>query len=367
MDDWQRSLSLQGVDCHRNGSGDVRLTKRSDRNRETGTNRGDRKDVRNLNETRIMKKTIISLILSFLFALPLHAAGQSTAPREKPHTLLVGFAQDTLDNDWRSAQVRELQQAFSSHPEIHFIFTNAHGRTAQQVRDIEDLAAQGVDLLITSPRHGLAMEPAISAIYRSGLPIVLLTRRIPGEDYTSFIGPDDSAIAAQAAELLADKLNGKGRILVMQGVPTATTAIQRTRGFKQALKKYPQMEIVAMPVGNYLRADALHEMEQVLMEGVAFDAIFAESDSMATGIRLALRGAGIDPKSIPLVGIDYIPEAREAIRNGEQLASFSYPTCGRETVEQVARILAGKPFKRNVMVESVLVTQKNVEKVEPIF
>jgi ribose transport system substrate-binding protein len=88
---------------------------------------------------------------------------------------------------------------------------------------------------------------------------------------------------------------------------------------------------------------------------------------MASGVRMAVHGAGIDPKSIPLVGIDYIAEAREAIRNGEQLASFTYPTSSREAAVQVVKILYGKPCQREVMVESVLVTRENVEEVEPIF
>jgi ribose transport system substrate-binding protein len=319
----------------------------------------------NPTEIRIMKTLLGSVLLSLLL-IAAHAQAEQASPPEQ-RTFLVGFAQDTLDNDWRSAQVRELQGAFASHPEIHFIYTNAHGHTAQQIQDIEDLAAKGVDLLMTSPRDGRAMGPAISAIYRRGIPVVLLTRRIPGEDYTSFIAPDDRAIAARAADVLAKKLGGKGRILVLQGVPTATTAIQRTQGFTQRLKKYPGMEIAAMRVGNYLRADALNEMEKVLMEGIAFDAIYSQSDSMAAGARMALRGAGIDPKTIPLVGIDYIPESRDAIRSGEQLASFTYPTCAKEGVAQVMRILHGKPFKHDVMVESTLVTKENVEEVEPIF
>ena len=303
----------------------------------------------------------LALGLSLLLLLPLQTIAEQRA------RFLVGYAQDTLGNDWRSAQVHELQQAFAAYPEIRFVYTNAQGRTPQQIRDMEDLVARGVDLLITSPQDGVAMAPAIGAIHRQGIPVVLLTRQIPTEDYTSFISPDDEAIAARAAELLAERLGGKGRIVVLQGVPTATTAILRTRGFVQALQRYPGMEIVALRTGNYLRADALLEMEKLLMQGLQFDAIYAQSDSMAAGARMALRAAGIEPQSVPVVAIDYIPEAREAIRNGEQLASFTYPTCARETAEQVMRILKGQPFARRLMVESVMVTQDNVGQVEPIF
>ncbi|MCU7922022.1 MAG: substrate-binding domain-containing protein [Candidatus Thiodiazotropha sp. (ex Dulcina madagascariensis)] len=314
-----------------------------------------------------MRSLVSSLILTLLLAAGSNAAQEPPTTQAAQHTFLVGFAQDTLDNDWRSAQVRELREALASYPEIRFIVTNAQGRTAQQILDIEDLADSGVDLLITSPRDGVAMAPVIGAVFRRGIPVVLLTRGIPSDDYTTFVAPDDIVIAAQAAEVLAERLNGQGRILVLQGVPTATTAIRRTRGFQQALEKYSGLEIVAQRVGNYLRADALHETEKVLADGITFDAIFAQSDSMAAGARMALHAADIDPRTLPIVGIDYIGEAREAIRNGEQLASFTYPTCAREGVQQVVKILYGMPFEREMSVDSVMVTRDNVERVEPVF
>jgi len=88
---------------------------------------------------------------------------------------------------------------------------------------------------------------------------------------------------------------------------------------------------------------------------------------MAAGARLALMGAGIDPKSIPLVGIDYIPEAREAIRAGEQYASFTYPTCGDVGADIALRILRGEAVPRQIEVPSQMVTQDNVDQVESIF
>ncbi|MCU7906368.1 MAG: substrate-binding domain-containing protein [Candidatus Thiodiazotropha sp. (ex Epidulcina cf. delphinae)] len=314
-----------------------------------------------------MKSLVSSLLLLLILAAVCNAAEKPSAAEDAQRTFLVGFAQDTLDNDWRSAQVRELRDALASYPEIRFTVTNANGRTAQQILDIEDLADSGVDLLITSPRDGVAMAPAIGAVFRRGIPVVLLTRGIPSDDYTTFVAPDDIAIAAQAADVLAERLKGQGRILVLQGVPTATTAIRRTLGFQQALGKYSGLKIAAQRVGNYLRADALHETEKVLADGIAFDAVFAQSDSMAAGARMALHAAGIDPRTVPIVGIDYISEAREAIRNGEQLASFTYPTCAGEGVQQIVKILYGMPFERDLSVDSKMVTRDNVERVEPIF
>ena len=282
-------------------------------------------------------------------------------------TLVVGFAQDTLANDWRMAQVQGLQRAFAAYPWIHFIYTDGKGRTATQIRDIEDLVHRPVDLLITSPRDSRAAAPAVAQAYAQGIPVVLLTRAIDSQDYTTFIAPDDAGIAADAARYMAQRLHGKGRVLILQGVPSASTAVARTQGFLTALKAYPQMQVAAIKVGNYLRSDAIRAVEEALREGIAFDAIYAQSDSMASGARIALDKAGIDPAGLVMVGIDYIQEARRAIRAGRQSASYTYPTCAEAAARAVVDILEGRSVPKHIPVPSQRVTRENVDDVQPIF
>jgi ribose transport system substrate-binding protein len=220
---------------------------------------------------------------------------------------------------------------------------------------------------MASPKDSGAMSPVITDAYRRGIPVVLLTRRIDADAFTTFVGPDDAKIARQAARFMAERLGGSGRILMLKGVPNATTAILRTDAFLDELRHHPGLSVVAAPTANYLRSDAIRAVEALLEEGVRFDAIYAQSDSMASGARMALKRAGIDPGSLLIVGIDYIGEAREAIRRGEQAASFTYPVCAQEGAEVAMRILRGEPVPKRVVVDSVMVTRDNVDRVEPIF
>lgn len=295
-------------------------------------------------------------------ASPVHAGEW---PGER--TFLVGFAQDHMANDWRAAQVRDIEREFARYPFIRFVYTDAGGKTAQQVVDIENLRARGVDLLITSPRDAEAMAPVISSVHKAGIPVILLSRRTIGEDYDIFIGASNRRIAQQAADFFADRMAGKGRILVLQHIPTSTPGIDRTEGFREQLAQYPGLQIAAIKRADSLRHLAIRAVEEALSEGIEFDAIYAQSDSMATGARIALKQAGRDPGAIPITGIDYISEAREAIRTGEQAASFTYPTFGKEGAEYAIRILRGETVPREVMVDSVMVTRDNVDAIEPIF
>lgn len=294
------------------------------------------------------------------------SAAAADAPAKRKY--LVGFAQDTMANDWRAAQVRDLQAALAGHPDIEFVYTDAKGDTARQAQDIEELAARGVDVLLTSPRDSEVLREPIARVYRKGIPVILLSRRVSGDEFTQFISADNRAIGRQAARYLAQRLGGKGRIFMLQGVPTASSVLDRTAGFEEELKKYPGLRITVSKSADYLRAMAIQRVEEVLAEQVPFDAIYAQSDSMALGAILALKKAGRDVKKIPITGIDYIGEAREALRSGELDATFTFPTVGREGAAAALRLIrGGRLAPKELVVPSVAVTRANVDKVPPIF
>ncbi|MDH5472585.1 MAG: substrate-binding domain-containing protein [Gammaproteobacteria bacterium] len=309
----------------------------------------------------IFNKSIRFISVLIFLILPLTASYA-----EHKQKFVVGYAQDNMANDWRAAQIKQLEKEFSKQA-VKFVFTDARGSAANQIRNIEDLIYQKVDLLMTSPMDAALMTPVISQIYKNGTPVVLVTRNILTDDFTSFVAPDDKEIAQQAAAFVAGKLKGQGNILILKGVPTATTAIARTEGFLAEIKKYPGIKISAIKVANYLRGEAIQKMDEVIAEKIPYDAIYAQSDSMATGARLAMVKAGIDPASKIIVGIDYIREAHEAIKNGTQTASFLYPTSASQAASIVIKILHNEKVPKHVKVETQIITKDNVDKIKPIF
>ncbi len=317
----------------------------------------------NNQENNNMFKIIFFSFMLYSFITPSMASDNN--PKKK--TFTVAFAQDTLSNDWRLAQVKLLEQEFNKHDNIKFIYTDGNGNTSKQIHDIEKLMHQNIDLLITSPRNATAMTPVITEAYKK-MPVVLITREIDSNNFTALISPDDYKIASDAAHAMAKALNNKGKVLMLRGIPTATTAIKREQGFTDTINKhYPGIIISGIKNGNYLRTDAIRAIDEALSEGIKFDAIYSHSDSMASGARIALKHARIDVKSKVIIGIDYISEARQAIKDNEQYASFLYPTCAQETVNVVLSILNNKKFNKKNTVKSIMITRENVDHVKPIF
>lgn len=295
------------------------------------------------------------------------AAHAADAEWVKGRRFTVGFAQDNLANDWRAAQAKQLRQALEPYPFIIFGLSDARGDATRQIRDIEDFVARRVSVLITSPQDGVRAAPAITRATKAGIPVVLLSRSAPGAEFATLIAPDNRQLGHDVARFFAERTKKPTRILILQGIPTASTAIERTEGFREEALRHKHLGIAAIVPANYLRADAVRAMEDVIANKIPFDALYAQSDSMAIGARIALRRAGIDPATIPTVGIDYIREAREAIRDGEQTASFVYPTGARECADAVLRILKGENVPKIIRIPLQLVTRDNVERIEPIF
>lgn len=297
-----------------------------------------------------------------LLALSLSLSATFAADNKK----IIAFAQDTMANDFRKAQVHEVRDEAAKHPHLSFIYSDGKGQTSLMIRQIEGFIKQKIDLLILGTNDERAIVPVITKAYKAGIPVIVLDRGIRSKNYTSFINSDNRKIGQIAGRYLANKLKGKGQVLLFEGIPTADVTQLRTKGFYDEINKYKKIKVISR-VGNYLRKDAVIEMEKILKQGIHIDAIFAESDSMLSGVRLVLNRYNIDPTSIMMVGVDFSSEAQHAIRNGTQLATVTYPLGGTKAVEVALKILKGQTVPKQITIPSKLVTKTNVDKVTPIF
>lgn len=304
------------------------------------------------NYTRLL---LLTLLIAFSFS----------AFAKQPE-FIIGFPEDNMSNDWRAAQMKEIKNELRKYPNVRFLMSDAAGSISKNVFDIEDMVSKGAQLLFLGPKNPAVIAPIAEKLRKKGVRIILLTRKLNTEDYDVFISPDDFKIAYEAGLYIANHLKGKGRVLMLEGVRTTTTSIRRKGGFLAGLQNYGGIKVLKRSA-NYSRTEAILMVENLLKQGVKFDAIYAHNDAMAAGARFALKQAGIAPSSIPTISIDFLPETREAIIKGEQLASFTYPTCGKVGVAAAIKLLTGKQVPRYISIPSKLVTIENVKETPTIY
>jgi ribose transport system substrate-binding protein len=280
-------------------------------------------------------------------------------------TYTVGFAQDTLSNDWRKAQVEEAKRVAEQYPFLALEVKDAQAKSSLQILHLDEFIAKDVDAILTSPFDTPIMSQVLQKARDKGIAVVLISRGVSSDAYDVFVAPDNYNIGVKAAEYLLEQMDYKGRVLMLQGVAGVSTTLQREEGFESVASQYKAVSIIKKRA-NFLRSDAIRAMEELYASGAEFDAIYSHSDSMLEGVREAMARHKKD-FSIPMVGIDYIKAAKTAILEGKQSASFTYPTVAKEGIEAVVQLLQGEKVPRHIEVDSVRVTPENVSEVEPIF
>lgn len=279
--------------------------------------------------------------------------------REQGDQKLIGFSQANLGEPWRVAMNAEIAAAAAQHPELKVVYADAQQDNARQVADVESFLRQKVDLLIISPNEAKPLTPVVKRAFESGIPVIVLDREIEGDSYTTFIGADNRAIGKAAGDFVAELLGGTGRVVEIKGLPGSTPARDRSDGFREAIAAHPGISIIHDPVANWLREEAMAQMESALSAHDRIDLVYAHNDPMAVGAWLAARAKGREGE-MKFVGIDGLPGldgGRQAVTDGKLAATFVYPTGGREAIDIAVKILRGDSVAHRITLATERITR----------
>lgn len=288
-----------------------------------------------------MPRSLAIVALALLAA----ACGKEQGTRK-----LIGFSQANLGEPWRVAMNAEVAEAAKGHPELEFVYADAQQDNAKQVADVENFLRQKIDLLIISPNEAKPLTPIVKRAFDAGIPVIVLDREIEGDTYTTFIGANNRDIGKAAGEFVGALLGGKGDLVEIKGLPGSTPARDRSEGFREAIAKFPGIKIIHDPVANWLREEAMTQMEAALSAHAKIDLVYAHNDPMAMGAYLAAKAKGRDA-SMRFIGIDGLPGldgGRQAVLDGKLAATFVYPTGGKDAVDIAVRILKGEQVPHRI-------------------
>jgi galactofuranose transport system substrate-binding protein len=289
-------------------------------------------------------------------------------PDLKLEDAVVGFSQSEKEvNPFRIAETESIRSEAKKRDIKKLIYTNANSQASKQISDIRDMIAQDVDAIIVAPLLEEGMDPALNAANEAGIPVFLIDRETAGkpcEDYITFMGSNFYEQGERAAKIMAGLTNEKAKVAVLEGTPGASVTIDRTQGFEKALKKYPNMDIVASQTGEFLRTKGQTVMEQLIQSNPDIDAVYAENDEMALGAIQALKDAGKDPGTdVKVVSIDGTEQAVQAIITGDINAVIeTNPRFGPLAFDTIDKYLKGEPIPQKIIVQDDVYTKKNAQK-----
>lgn len=231
----------------------------------------------------------------------------------------------------------------------------------EQVKAIEDAIIQKVDAIVVVPSDSNGIIPAIEKANKAGIPVINVNTKANGGQCETFVAVENYDAAYKVADAMAQKLNGQGTVIVLEGVPGAQSAIDLDAGTKDALKNYPGITIVASQTAKFQRAEAMKVMENLLQRFPNVSAVLAANDEMALGAVEAIDAIGKTGK-ILVSGLDANADAVKAIADGKMTLSCdkrSYQQ-GYEGVVAAYRVLMGEKLPERIVIETTLVDASNV-------
>ena len=256
--------------------------------------------------------------------------------------LKFDFSQVTLQSPFY-VQLRNGAQAAAEAGGDQLIFLDANGDVIRQNNDIQDLITQGVDAIIINPVNPDAVAPSIEAAVRAGIPVITVDRSANSDDVSAHIGRDNVAMgrlvgAAVVARLKRDGVSG-AKIIEIQGDAGGSVMADRRDGFHAAIASSGH-NIVQGPYAEYIRANAVVAMQDLLQVHNDVQVVYAHNDDMALGALQVLEENGRD--DVYVAGVDGLSEALDVMAAGGNFiaTALNDPQYLGDVTIQVSRALA---------------------------
>ena len=301
-------------------------------------------------------KRYLHLIIYMAFLVLLASCTQ------QPKKYVIGVSQCSEDI-WRDKLNDELKMGEYLNDSLIVKLASSNDDNVLQNKQVNQFVDEGVDLLIISPNQLSAISKAVERAFDKGIPVILYDRKTNSDKYTAFIGCDNYTIGNSMGKFIAQQLNGKGRVVEICGLDGSSPALERHRGFMDAIKPYPGIQVVASEGGNWKEEGGIQAMKRILKKTHDFDYVFAHNDRLAWGAYVAARQMGLE-RNYKYTGVDGMATeggGLELVRDGIFEASYLYPTKGDEVIVLAMKILKHQPYNRDNYLSTSIITKANAE------
>ena len=251
---------------------------------------------------------------------------------------------------------------------VDFKFSDAQQKQENQIKALRAFIAQKVDVILLAPVVSTGFEPVLQEAKRANIPVILTDRSVQVSDpslYATFIGSDFVEEGRRVGKWLVEKTGGKGNIVELQGTTGSAPALERKKGFEEAISGSPDLKIVMSQTGEFTRAKGKEVMQAFIKaaqgQNTKVDVVFAHNDDMALGAIQALEEAGMKPGTAPMVvSIDGVKAAFEAMVAGKLNATCECnPLIGPIVFDTVEKLLSKQEIPKKLVTHDDFYDQTN--------
>jgi ribose transport system substrate-binding protein len=299
-------------------------------------------------------------------AAPTGVPNAEKAPKlTKTSGLNIAFSQNASNNPWRLAETASMKDEAAKQG-VQLTVTDANNDQAKQIADIKGLIAQKPDALFIAPITE-QIANVVKDAGAAGIPVFLLDRdvdhsvAVPGQDFVTVLQSDFIQEGKRAAVQMAHATGGNAKIIELEGTTGASPAIDRKKGFDDAIKECSGMQVVVSQDADFTRAKGQSVAETLLQSHPDATAVYAHNDEMALGAIAAIKAIGKVPgKDIQVVSIDGEKDGLQAVADGDLYATVECsPRFGPLGFQTLMDYAAGKPVPTLIVNSDQLFTEDN--------
>ena len=220
----------------------------------------------------------------------------------------VGVSFQELNNQY-FVTMKNALQSVAGQRGVKLIFTDAHHDVLKQTSDVEDLQQQKIKILLLNPTDTVGIESAVKSAKAAGVIVIAIDANAKGP-VDSFVGSKNDEAGRLSCEYLAKAIGGSGDVAILDGIPVVPI-LERVKGCKEALSKFPNIHITSIQNGKQERDQALSVTENMLSANPRLKGIFSVNDGGSMGAYSAIQASG---RNVKLVSVDGAPDAVNAIK-----------------------------------------------------
>ena len=241
---------------------------------------------------------------------------------------------------------------------VHFIPRSEN--PAEQLGLIDEVVRVKPDAIVLAPFDPKAMVPAVDKLNAAGIPVTNVNERLAGGNVVAYVGTDDYQLALTTARYLLNAIGKKGNVVILEGPENLPTSVDRVRAYKDALKEFPDVKLLASKSANYARSPAVEVMKSFVRQYPQIDGVLAANDPMAIGAVEALKAAS---RKALVVGINASKEVIDFVRSGDILGSGDYNGFAQGCLAaQIAiRNLRKQPTPKEINLKAVVMDKNNYQ------
>jgi ribose transport system substrate-binding protein len=241
---------------------------------------------------------------------PVPTAGGAAPAASGANGIKIGVSFQEMDNPY-FVVMKESVDEMASSIGARVSYADARHDVNKQISDIEDLVQKKIDILLLNPTDSAGVQGAVEDAKKAGVVVVAVDAQAAGP-IDSFVGSKNLEAGRLAGEFLGKHLQGKGKVAILDGIPVVPI-LERVKGFREAISKFPGITIVATQNGKQERPVALSVTENMIQANPDLSGIFSVNDGGSMGALAAIEAS---KKDIALVSVDGLAEAVSAIEKG---------------------------------------------------